>query len=171
MSSLWVQFQTPGPTGSCNSLHGAFPKPHKKLTSWFAVLNIKCFYTIAGVGVLGSAVYYSLKQFKDDPKLLSVVEKVVLPVGNKLLEMSQGSICLTVQAESLSALKALWRKYKDGSLQKALSAWLVTDKIKEMAKGQEVELEVTIDEDSYRYALLDLYVLESQGWLQSRHFK
>ena len=66
------------------------------------------------------------------------------------------AVCLTVQAESLSALTNLWRLYQDGTLQKRLYDFFVTDEIKKLAEGEDVEVNVTIDEGEYQKACLEL---------------
>ena len=56
---------------------------------------------------------------------------------------------LKVQAESLAALEHLWRLYKNGILKKRLQALFVTDEMRDLADGEQVEVIVTIDEDEY----------------------
>ena len=65
-------------------------------------------------------------------------------------------MCLTVQAESLSALKLLWNLYQDGTLQKNLHDFFVTDELRELADGEDMEVNVTIDEDEYQKACIEL---------------
>ena len=88
--------------------------------------------------------------------------EAVLPFGNCLRAISEGSIRFTIQAENYSALDALWQCYQDETLRKNLQEFLVTEEIKQLAGG-EVTLTVHIDEDEYRNAMLDLLISETEG--------
>ena len=77
----------------------------------------------------------------------------VLPAANVLRAISEGSVCFTVQAENEPALEALWERYQDGTLQRDLQNFLVTDLIRQRADGEEVMLTVYIDEKEFRNAL------------------
>ena len=89
--------------------------------------------------------------------------EAVLPAANTLRAISEGSICFTIQAENSSALEALWKQYQDGVLRDKLQEFLVTDEIKQLAGGEEVTVEVDIDEQDYRNAYFDLMTTEPQG--------
>ena len=91
-------------------------------------------------------------------------EKVVLPSSNKLIEISNGSVRFTVESENLIALKELWDMYKDGTLQSRLQEFLVTDEIKQLANGEDIEVTVFIDEHEYKEAYFNLFLLH-QGML------
>ena len=81
----------------------------------------------------------------------------VLPTDTELADMGEGCVCFTVQANSLEGLTSLWNMYQDGTLKTRLYDLLVTDKVKDLAKAEEkVELTVTIEEDEYRRAYIDL---------------
>ena len=125
---------------------------------------MKCTFSLLGAGVLVGATYYTFKHCQENPLLVEAL-KAALPVGSKLIDISMKCICFTVQAECLSALKALWERYENGSLQKSFEDLLVTDEIKKMAEGKVVELKVNIDQDSYRNACLDLLIVENEGKL------
>ena len=86
-------------------------------------------------------------------------ERVVLPSSNKLLEISNGSIRFTVEAENLAALKGLWDIYKDGTLQSRLQEFLITDEIKQLANGEDIVVTVSIYEHEYNEAYFDLFLL------------
>ena len=87
-----------------------------------------------------------------------------LPAANALRAISEGSVCFTVQAENRSALEALWERYRNGTLQKDLQEFLVTDEIIQLAAdGEEVIVTVYIDEQEFRNALGDLTNIEQQG--------
>ena len=103
-------------------------------------------------------------------QLITAVGTCVLPVGANLIQITEGCVCLTVQAENLSALKTLWSLYKDGTLKARLQALLVTDEMRELASGEQVEVIVTIDEQEYEKARNEL-TDEAEGELiLSSHF-
>lgn len=98
----------------------------------------------------------SLEQF------VNTFTEAVLPLGNTLRAISEGSLCFTVQAENSSALEALWERYHDGILQRNLQQFLVTEEIRQLADG-EVIVTVQIDEQEYKSAFLDLRIMETNG--------
>ena len=89
-------------------------------------------------------------------QLVAAVQSCVLPAGTSLVQITDGCVCLTVQAESLSALTNLWKLYQDETLQKRLYYFFVTDKMRKLADGKDVEVNVTIDEDEYQKACIEL---------------
>ena len=90
-------------------------------------------------------------------QLVAAVQSCVLPAGTRLVQITDGCVCLTVQAESLSALTNLWRLYQDGTLQKRLYDFFVTDEMRKLAEGEDVEVNVTIEEEEeYQKACLEL---------------
>ena len=95
-------------------------------------------------------------------EFVNTFKEALLPLGNCLRAISEGSIRFTLQAENISALDALWQSYRDNTLQTNLQEFLVTEEIKQLAGG-EVTLTVHIDEDEYRNARLDLMILETGG--------
>ena len=62
----------------------------------------------------------------------------MLVAYTKLVEISEGSLCFTVQAETPVALKELWNIYKDGTLQRRLQEFLVTDDIKQLTDVEDI---------------------------------
>ena len=98
----------------------------------------------------------SLKEF------VNSFTEAVLPAANTLRAISEGPLCFTVQAEDTSALKALWERYHDRTLQRNLQEFLVTEEIKQLTDG-EVTMTMQIDEQEYQNALLDLMKLETKG--------
>ena len=88
-------------------------------------------------------------------QLVAAVQSCVLPAGTSLVQITNGCVCLTVQAESLSALTNLWKLYQDGTLQKRLYDFFVTE-VRELAEGEDVEVNVTIDEGEYQKACIEL---------------
>ena len=97
-------------------------------------------------------------------QLVAAVQSCVLPAGTSLVQITDGCVCLTVQAESLSALTNLWKLYQDGTLQKRLQDIFVTDKMRKLADGKDVEVNVTIDEEEYQKACIEL-IQGTQGAL------
>ncbi len=95
-------------------------------------------------------------------QLVTGFNSCVLPAGNNLVQLTNGCVCLTVRAETLSALTALWKLYQDGTLKTRLYNFFVTDEVRERAGGEEVEVIVTIQEHEYEKACLEL-INEAQG--------
>ena len=126
-------------------------------------MDIKCTFKIVGAGTLVYGTYQILKHSLGDPASMTVAFAGILPVGTSIIAIGSGCVCLTVRVESLPALKALWERYESGFLQKSLQDILVTKEINEMAEGEEVELQVNIDQNSYRNAYLDLFMVENEG--------
>ena len=91
-------------------------------------------------------------------------EKLVLNSISKLTGIWDGSVRFTVESENLIALKKLWEMYKDGTLQSRLQEFLVTDEIKQLANGEDIEVTVFIDEHEYNEAYFNLFLLH-QGML------
>ena len=113
------------------------------------------FKLFAGSLVIVSATEV-LSSWLSYDQLVAAVQSCVLPAGTSLVQITDGCVCLTVQAESLSALTNLWKLYQDGTLQKRLYDIFVTDKMKKLADGKDVEVNVTIDQDEYQKACLEL---------------
>ena len=88
--------------------------------------------------------------------------EAVLPFGNYLRAISDGSTRFTIQAENSSALEALRQKYQNETLHTNMQEFLVTEEIKQFAGG-EVTLTVHIDEEEYRNAKLYLLISETDG--------
>ena len=91
---------------------------------------------------------------------LETFTKAVLPAGTILIGISEGSLCFTVQAETPAALKELWDIYKDGTLQRRLKKFLVTDDIKQLTDAKDIEVAVFIDEKEY---VMSFNFLKNQG--------
>ena len=89
-------------------------------------------------------------------QLVNGVNHCVLPAGTNLLQISEGCVCLTVQAEDLSALNSLWSLYQEGTLKERLQSFFVTEEITELAGGEELEVIVTIEEGEYKKACVEL---------------
>ena len=122
------------------------------------------FRTVAG-GLLTVNSGMALQKCSTRQDYQETFEKVVLPSSNKLIEISNGSVRFTVESENLIALKELWEIYKDGTLQSRLQEFLVTDEIKQLANGEDIEVTVFIDEHEYNEAYFNLSLLHHQGML------
>ena len=129
----------------------------------FAAVKLVCKYRKIAGGLLVVTSGMALYSSSSLDEYVEVFNKVVLPSVSKLVEISEGSLCFTVQAETSSALKELWDMYKGGTLQTRLQEFLVTDEIKQLASGEDVEVTVYIDEQEYKAAYLDLMLLQKQG--------
>ena len=120
------------------------------------------FRTLAGgmIFVGGGLALRSCSSFEE---YSDAFNKVVLPAFTKLVELSESSLCFTVLAETPSALKELWNIYGNETLKNRLQSFLVTEEIKQLASGEEMEVTVYIDEKEYRAAYLDLMFQQNRG--------
>ena len=59
--------------------------------------------------------------------------------------------------------RGLWRLYKVGTLRESLQALFVTDEVRELAGGGQVEVDVTIEEEEYEKARNELSTFGEQG--------
>ena len=113
------------------------------------------FKVVAGSLTVVSAMEV-MSRWSSFDQLVAAVQTCVLPAGTRLVQITDGCVCLTVQAERLSALKTLWKLYQDGTLQKRLYDFFVTDEVRELADGEDVEVNVTIKGEEYQKACLEL---------------
>ena len=120
------------------------------------------FRTIAG-GLLVVTSGMALRSCSSLDEFVEAFSKVVLVSYSKLIEISEGSLCFTVQAETPTALKELFDMYKSGTLQNRLQEFLVTDEIQQLASGEDIEVTVYIDEQEYKAAYLDVMLLLKEG--------
>ena len=122
------------------------------------------FRTLAGgIILVGSGL--ALRSCCSFEEYCDAFNKVVLPAFTKLVELSESSLCFTVLAETPSALKELWKIYYNETLKNRLQTFLVTEEVKQLASGEEIEVTVSIDEQEYREAYLDLTFQTNQGEL------
>ena len=96
-------------------------------------------------------------------QLVAAVNNSVLPAGANLIQISEGCVRLKVQVVNLSALETLWRLYQDGTLEASLQALFVTDEMRELAGGEQVQAIVTIEPQEYEKARNELAAFEAQG--------
>ena len=120
------------------------------------------FRTLAGgIILVGSGL--ALRSCSSFEEYSDAFNKVVLPAFTKLVELSESSLCFTVLAKTPSALKELWDIYNNKTLKNRLQNFLVTEEIKQLTSGEEMEVTVYIDEKEYREAYLDLMFQKNQG--------
>ena len=119
------------------------------------MVNIKTVFKVVAGGLTVVSAMEVLSRWSSFDQLVAAVQTCVLPAGTRLVQITDGCVCLTVQAESLSALKTLWKLYQDGTLQKRLYDFFVTE-VRELAEREDVEVNVTIDEDEYHKACIEL---------------
>ena len=124
---------------------------------------------MAAGGLVLTSAYLLLRRGCTYEQLLTAVNTCVLPAGARLQQIAEGSVYLKVQAESLTALDHLWRLYKNGTLKKRLQALFVTDEMKDLAGGGQVEVTVIIDEDEYEKSRKELATVEAQGYTLKKY--
>ena len=120
------------------------------------MVNITTVFKAVAGGLTVVSAMEVLSRWSSFDQLFAAVQTCVLPAGTRLVQITDGCVCLTVQAESLSALIILWKFYQDGTLQKNLHDFFVTDEVRELADREDVEVNVTIDEDEYHKACIEL---------------
>ena len=113
------------------------------------------FKVAAGSMVIVSA-YQLLRRGCTYDQLVTAVNTCVLPAGVKLIQIAEGSVILKVQAGSLSSLNTLWRLYTEGKLKESLQTLFVSDEMKQLAGGEQVEVTVTIDQQEYEKTMEEL---------------
>lgn len=119
------------------------------------------FKAVAGGFTIASSLELLIRDSTYD-QLITAVNTCVLPSGASLIQITEGCVCLKVQVESLSALENLWSMYTDGTLKTRLQALFVTDEMREIVGGEQVEVIVTIDQLEYEKARTEL-ISEAQG--------
>ena len=121
------------------------------------VLTVKTVFKVVAGGITVASTLEVLSRGSTFDQLVSAVNKCVLPAGTSLIQITEGCVCLTVQAETLAALEALWSLYKNGTLRARLQDFFVTEEVREeLAGGEELEVIVTIEEGEYQKALHEL---------------
>ncbi|XP_066024076.1 uncharacterized protein [Pocillopora verrucosa] len=114
------------------------------------------FHNLVG-GTVVVTTWMVLRRSRNMEEFSNALRQAVLPLGNFLRAIGEGSIRFTIQAEDIFALDALWQSYQDETLQTNLQEFLVTEEIEQLTGG-EVRLTVHIDDDEYRNARLDLMI-------------
>ena len=132
------------------------------ISAFFKVLTPHCTFRNVTGGAVIVTTWMVFRRSSSMEEFVNTFKEAVLPFGNCLRAISEGSIRFTIQAENISALDALWKIYQGNTLQTNLQEFLVTEEIKQLAGG-EVTLTVHIDEDEYRNARWDLMITETGG--------
>ena len=132
------------------------------ISTLFTVVTPLCTFRNVTGGAVVVTTWMVLRRSPSMEAFVNAFKEAVLPFGNCLRAISEGSIRFSLQTENISALDALWQSYQDATLQKNLQEFLVTEEIKQLAGG-EVTLTVYIDEDEYRNAIFDLMISGKEG--------
>ena len=113
-------------------------------------------FKVAAGGMVIVSAFQLLRRGCTYDQLVTAVNTCVLPAGVKLIQIAEGSVILKVQAGSLSSLNTLWRLYTEGKLKESLQTLFVSDEMKELAGGEQVEVTVTIDQQEYEKTMEEL---------------
>ena len=119
-------------------------------------------FKVAAGGVFIASAYQLLRRGCTYDQLVTAVNTCVLPAGVKLIHIAEGSVVLKVQAEDISALDTLWSSYTDGTLRTSLQALFITNEMRELADGEQLEVSVTIQQKEYETARKEL-INEEEG--------
>lgn len=132
---------------------------------FFSVVNMKTMCKVAAVGITLLTVRDVYSRWNTYNELMKCFNDCVLPAGTQLVEVSQGCVCFTVQADNLTGLTTLWNMYQDGTLKARLRDFFVTDEMEKRAGGREnVEVSVSIEEEEYEKACTE-FINETGGKL------
>lgn len=132
---------------------------------FFLVVNMKTMCKAAAVGITLLTVSEVFSRWNTYNELVTCFNDCVLPAGTQLVEVSQGCVCFTVQADNLTGLTTLWNMYQDGTLKARLRDFFVTDEMEKRAGGREnVEVSVNIEEEEYEKACTE-FINETGGKL------
>ena len=101
---------------------------------------------------------------------MNAINASVLPAGANLSQISEGCVCLKVQVKNISSLQDLWCLYKVGILRASLQALFVTDEVRELAGGEQVEVDATIDKKEYDNARNELSTFGAEGYKSTLKF-
>ena len=129
---------------------------------FLTVVTPHCTFRNVAGGIVVVTTWMILRRSSSLQEFVNTFTEAVLPLGNTLRAISEGSLCLTVQARTTLALETLWKTYQDGTLQQKLQEFLVTEEVKQLV-GSEVKLTVKIDEQEYNNADWDLITTELIG--------
>ncbi len=118
---------------------------------------------VAAAGITLLTVREVLTRWSTYDQLVTCFNDCVLPAGTQLIDVSQGCVCFTVQADNLTGLTSLWNMYQDGTLKARLRDFFVTDEMEKRAGGGDnVEVTVTIEEEEYKKACIE-FINEAEG--------
>ena len=126
------------------------------------VLNIKTVFKAINAGFRIAFRLEMLLRDSTYDQLVAAANHVLPPEAN-VIQISEGCVSLKVQVLNLSALETLWRLYQDETLEASLQALFVTDEMRELAGGEQVEAVVTIEPQEYEKARNELAAFEAQG--------
>ncbi|XP_031552578.1 uncharacterized protein LOC116289778 [Actinia tenebrosa] len=127
-----------------------------------SAIYLKTVLSIKGVQVAlaGATLIYV---YGTNPEKLKDLQPFV-EYGTQLVAIFRGSVVFVLKVSSISSLKRLWQSYKDGSLkEKMKKTFNEMKELKEVSHGEEIDVEVTIDEEEYREVLWDLVLLKAKG--------
>ncbi|XP_078359471.1 uncharacterized protein LOC144643945 [Oculina patagonica] len=142
---------------------GVLPSLRHAATEVYGVIKIVCNFGNIGKGLLVLAAGLALHCCNNREEYIDTFNKVVLPTATKLIGTTVNSLCFIVQAETVQALETLWKQYQDGTLQKRLQQFLRSDNENILQLiGEDVQVAVSIDEQEYKNALLDLMILQTK---------
>ncbi|KAL9984602.1 hypothetical protein ACROYT_G006915 [Oculina patagonica] len=91
-------------------------------------------------------------------KVLGLQELPLYSRGILVKYLCEGSVICVLEANDLQGLKELWQRYESGKLREALEEILITEELRKLAVGQEIILNVDLDENMYRDVCLELMV-------------
>ncbi|XP_031548980.1 uncharacterized protein LOC116286561 [Actinia tenebrosa] len=126
------------------------------------VIHLKTEISVKGVLLTLAGATFIGKYGTDLEKLQNL--KTFVDFGAQVVALLRGSVVIVLKVSSISSLKRLWQSYKDGSLKEKLKKSLnEEEELKELSQGEEIDVEVTIDEEEYHAVLWNLILLDVKG--------
>lgn len=124
---------------------------------------MKTIFKVGAAGLTLLSMEQVLSHWSTYDQLVTCFTSCVLPAGTQLIQISQGCVCFTIRADSLTALSALWNMYMDGSLKQRLHDFFVTEEMRKLAGSEgNVEVTVTIEKEEYEKACFE-FIREAEG--------
>ncbi|XP_031573579.1 uncharacterized protein LOC116307458 [Actinia tenebrosa] len=126
------------------------------------VIHLKTEISVKGVLLSLAGVTFISIYGMDQEKLQNL--KPFVDFGAQVVALLSGSVVIVLKLSSISSLKRLWQSYKGGSLKEKLKKSLnEEEELKELSQGEEIDVEVTIDEEEYHAVLWNLILLNVKG--------
>ena len=127
-------------------------------SSSFAEVGVKTVLKIAGGVVLAATPHTVLSNFGIGPF------ETAFPQSMQIIQAIDGCICFMVETSHVSSLRELWKSYIDGSLKKKLEdVFNGIPEVMELSNGEQIHVEVIIDQEEYQNALWNLVISQVQG--------
>ncbi|XP_068670407.1 uncharacterized protein [Montipora foliosa] len=125
---------------------------------------LKVTLRLARGGLWAAGVAFILTKYANDPEtVIRLFNQFAFPAGVVLSLLIPGSLICILQVNDLYGLRTLWQNYKSGLLKKKLEYVLITEDLCKLARGDEIIMDVFLEERMYRDACLALNLNQAKG--------